>query len=126
MGFNIFMKALRLIVFAKNLTPNGPSSRTRLEYFHSNLTYKRSMFGNPPLFQTQLEMSSTDLVAELRAEVTHWWEQLQKQQILANQQREASGIGMEHCSFFKFNLGAVFPCFKSKLVSSIIPFLNFY
>ncbi|XP_052272263.1 ubiquitin carboxyl-terminal hydrolase 34-like isoform X3 [Dreissena polymorpha] len=43
--------------------------------------------------KTQLEMSSTDLVAELRAEVTHWWEQLQKQQILANQQREASGIG---------------------------------
>jgi len=45
------------------------------------------------MFQTQIEMSSTDLVAELRAEVTHWWEQLQKQQIQANQQREASGLG---------------------------------
>lgn len=38
-------------------------------------------------------MSSSDLVAELRAEVTHWWEQLQKQQIQAGQQRETSGLG---------------------------------
>ncbi|XP_053405325.1 ubiquitin carboxyl-terminal hydrolase 34-like isoform X2 [Mercenaria mercenaria] len=43
--------------------------------------------------KTQVEMSSTDLVAELRAEVTNWWEQLQKQQIQAGQQREASGLG---------------------------------
>lgn len=46
------------------------------------------------IFQTQIEMSSTDLVAELRAEVTNWWEQLQKQQIQAGQQREASGLGI--------------------------------
>jgi len=50
------------------------------------------------MFQTQIEMSSTDLVAELRAEVTHWWEQLQKQQIQANQQREASGLGKTICA----------------------------
>ncbi|KAL4238015.1 Ubiquitin carboxyl-terminal hydrolase 34 [Mactra antiquata] len=29
--------------------------------------------------KTQIEMSSSDFVADLRAEVTHWWEQLQKQ-----------------------------------------------
>lgn len=47
-------------------------------------------------------MSSTDLVAELRAEVTHWWEQLQKQQIQAGQQREASGLGNQQILIVKY------------------------
>ncbi|XP_052769790.1 ubiquitin carboxyl-terminal hydrolase 34-like isoform X3 [Mya arenaria] len=41
--------------------------------------------------KTMMEMSSTDLIAELRAEVSHWWEQLQQSQIA--QQREPQGIG---------------------------------
>ena len=32
------------------------------------------------LLQTVIELFSTDLVAELRAEVTRWWESIQKQQ----------------------------------------------
>jgi len=35
-------------------------------------------------------MSSTDLVAELRAEVSHWWEGLQQQQLHNAQAREAA------------------------------------
>ena len=38
-------------------------------------------------------MSTTDMVAELRAEVTRWWEHLQKQQIAAGQQKETGGLG---------------------------------
>ena len=39
-----------------------------------------------PCPQTQLDMLSTDLVSELRAEVTRWWEMLQKQQQQQRQQ----------------------------------------
>ncbi|KAL5008333.1 hypothetical protein ScPMuIL_013914 [Solemya velum] len=39
--------------------------------------------------KTQLEVASTDLVAELRAEVARWWEGLQKQQV-QRQQMEGS------------------------------------
>lgn len=42
--------------------------------------------------QTQLEMVSTDLVAELRAEVARWWDGLHKQQ-MARHQAESSGHG---------------------------------
>ncbi|KAL3873492.1 hypothetical protein ACJMK2_036602 [Sinanodonta woodiana] len=38
--------------------------------------------------KTPLEMSSTDLIAELRAEVARWWESLQKQTV---QQQDAEG-----------------------------------
>ncbi|ESO90146.1 hypothetical protein LOTGIDRAFT_164457, partial [Lottia gigantea] len=40
--------------------------------------------------KTQLEMMTTDLVAELRAEVTRWWDDLQKQQQQQRQQLEGS------------------------------------
>lgn len=42
--------------------------------------------------QTQLEMVSTDLVAELRAEVARWWDGLHKQQ-MARHQAESGGHG---------------------------------
>lgn len=42
--------------------------------------------------QTQLEMVSTDLVAELRAEVARWWDGLHKQQ-MARHQGESGGHG---------------------------------
>ncbi|XP_048258866.1 ubiquitin carboxyl-terminal hydrolase 34-like isoform X4 [Haliotis rufescens] len=40
--------------------------------------------------KNQLEMMTTDLVAELRAEVARWWEALQKQQQLQRQQAEGA------------------------------------
>ena len=36
--------------------------------------------------QMQMELMSTDLVSELRAEVTRWWEMLQRQQQLRQNQ----------------------------------------
>ena len=39
-------------------------------------------------------MSTTDMVAELRAEVSRWWEHLQTQQIQVGQQKETGGLGM--------------------------------
>lgn len=42
--------------------------------------------------QTQLEMVTTDLVAELRAEVARWWDGLHKQQ-MARHQAESGGHG---------------------------------
>ena len=46
------------------------------------------------LFQTTLEMLSSDLVAELRAEVTRWWEEVQQRhqqrQKEAQQQQQGS------------------------------------
>lgn len=44
--------------------------------------------------KTQLEMSSTDLVAELRAEVTRWWEGLHKQQLARHQAEGAHSSTM--------------------------------
>ena len=44
-------------------------------------------------FQTPIEMSSTDLIGELRAEVNRWWETMQKQHIL-RQQGEGAGSSM--------------------------------
>lgn len=41
-------------------------------------------------FQTQLDMLSTDLVSELRAEVTRWWEVLQRQQQQQRQQLDSA------------------------------------
>ena len=43
--------------------------------------------------QTPIEMSSTDLIGELRAEVNRWWETMQKQHIL-RQQGEGAGSSM--------------------------------
>lgn len=41
-------------------------------------------------FQTQLEMVSTDLVAELRSEVARWWDGLHKQQMAKHQAESGS------------------------------------
>ena len=40
-------------------------------------------------FQTTIEMLSTDLVAELRAEVTQWWDAIQCQHRIRQKQYEA-------------------------------------
>ena len=45
-------------------------------------------------YQTPIEMFSSDLVAELRAEVTRWWEMLQKQQLQRQQGDGDLGTGM--------------------------------
>lgn len=46
------------------------------------------------MLQTQLEMSTADTVAELRAEVTRWWEGLHKLQIQQQQAEIGSGNTM--------------------------------
>lgn len=43
------------------------------------------------LFQMTIEMYPSDQVADLRAEVTHWYENLQKEQI--NQQAQLQEFG---------------------------------
>ena len=43
--------------------------------------------------KTTIEMLASDLVAELRAEVARWWEQLQRQHQLRHQQQSNSGQG---------------------------------
>jgi ubiquitin carboxyl-terminal hydrolase 34 len=48
---------------------------------------KTKSFSDFSLFQqTTLELYTTDLIAELRAEVTRWWSMLQKQQQQERQQ----------------------------------------
>ena len=41
--------------------------------------------------KTTVEMLSSDLVAELRAEVARWWEQMQRQHQLRQQQQQQAG-----------------------------------
>ena len=43
--------------------------------------------------KTTVEMLSSDLVAELRAEVARWWEQMQRQHQLRQQQQSNQGEG---------------------------------
>ena len=46
------------------------------------------------LSQAQIEMHPTNLVSELRAEVMHWWEELQKQQQAAAAARQQVSIAV--------------------------------
>lgn len=45
-------------------------------------------------FKTPLELSLTDLVAELRAEVARWWEGLHKQQMQRHQAEGGKGSSL--------------------------------
>lgn len=46
------------------------------------------------IFQMTIEMYPSDQVADLRAEVTHWYENLQKEQI--NQQAQLQEFGQSN------------------------------